>query len=603
MEMLQFLPMKTGAGVVGFVGFERRQSRSWPEGTRSTLRAFVDGLTGVMELALVEGILREGQARYRLLADENPSGIIELDTDGVCRYANPAYARMVGREPEDLIGQSELSTIHPLDRDATRERLQTILSLGRAVTAEVRMMHADGHSVWAEVNGIRINDIHGNAAGILKTAVDISARRAAQDLLEQSERRFRGLVQHASDIFTVLEADGGWRYSSPAGTHRLGWVEGSEPPGGILTLVHPDDAALAASAFGEVVAGVRGPDEPVSFRVRAADGEYRVFETSGQNLLDDPAVRGILLISRDVTEREQVQNEIAAARDAALAALRARNEFIAVVSHELRTPMHAVLGLSELLSTSVLDPEQRQFVESIRRSVQSLSAVVDDILDYSRAEAGRLELRNTDFNLASVIGDVVTLLSPDAADKGLLLTSTIASTVPFLMHGDPDRIRQLLTNLVANAVKFTDHGSVTVTADVVERRDQHLVVRLVVRDTGVGIARDAAERLFEPFSQGEAAMRRRYGGTGLGLAICRQLVGLMNGTLTVESEPGAGSEFIATVVLRSADRPRMSVRVTVPSAPVASMRQRRVLVVEDNEVNQLLAERQLAELNLESSVV
>jgi CheY-like chemotaxis protein/HPt (histidine-containing phosphotransfer) domain-containing protein len=256
-----------------------------------------------------------------------------------------------------------------------------------------------------------------------------------------------------------------------------------------------------------------------------------------------------------------------------------------------------------LLASSQLNDEQRLYVDSIRRSVQSLGNVVEDILDYTRADAGRLVLHPQPFALRSVLADVVTLFTPAASEKHLALAFTIDDGVPPTLMGDPDRIRQLITNLVGNAVKFTDAGSVTIAVGVVSSSETEVVVRIAVRDTGIGIAAERVDRLFEPFEQGEGATWRRHGGTGLGLAICRQLVELMGGEISVESTIGFGSEFTATVRLTAVAPERMTVRVSVPRRTTIARRRPRVLVVEDNEVNQLLVDRQLTTLEYEAVVV
>lgn len=564
--------------------------------TSATLREVTDRVRAIDEL-------RRSESRLRLIAEENPMGLIETALDGECVYVNAAMARMLGRAAEDLVGGRVVDWVSP-EANVQVAELAAGATRGEAPEPiEVRSVRPDGSVVWAVVRCVALRDAAGELNGLLSSAEDITERKAAEEALRLSEERFRSLVQNASDIITVLNADGSWRYSSPAGTALLGWPEGYDPPGGIFTLVHPDDVEVAARTFAEVLAGARGPNEPIVFRVQNAHGEYISLETKGQNLIDDPAVNGLLLISRDVSERLRVQEQLAAARDAALAALQAKREFIAVVSHELRTPMHAVLGLSELLASSGLDGEQRLYVESIQRSVHSLSTVVDDILDYTRAESGKLDLHYRNFNLASIVDDVVMLMSPTVAEKGLVLDAQVDDDLPPLLSGDPDRIRQLLTNLVSNAVKYTDTGSIRVHVTASARRDDLLSVRIAVIDTGIGIASESINRLFEPFEQAEGATWRRYGGTGLGLAICRQLVTLMDGTLTVDSTLGEGSEFVATFNVRVVEPPRMTVKVTLPRRALAVPLRPQILVVEDNEVNQLLVDRQLTTLQYEPTVV
>lgn len=547
--------------------------------------------------------LRAREQQLRVIADDNPVGIVETDPDGICEYVNPTMARMVGRPASALLGSSVAEWVASDVWQRIDELGDKVIAGNDARAIEIHSVREDGTALWAVVRCVALRNGEGELTGLLATAEDITQRKLTEEALQLSEERFRAIVQNATDIITILDADGTWRYSSPGGSRMLGWPGGYDPEGGVFSLIHPDDVEAAARTFAEVCAGSRSATESVVLRVRHADGHYIALETTGQNLIDDPAVNGVLLVSRDVTERIRNEGALAAARDAALAALQAKREFIAVVSHELRTPMHAVLGLSELLSSSALDDEQRLYVESIQRSVQSLSHVVNDILDYTRAEAGRLDLHVEPFSIRSVVSDVVTLLTPAAQDKGIVLAALVADEVPGSLSGDADRIRQILMNLVGNAVKYTDAGTVHIDIVVQDRTEEAVGLRIAVRDTGIGIAADQRGRLFEPFEQGEGATWRRHGGAGLGLAICRQLVQLMGGDLTMESTVGFGSEFVAELRLGVVEPARMTVRVSAPR-PMTSARTRpRVLVVEDNEVNQLLVDRQLAVLEYERVIV
>ena len=308
--------------------------------------------------------------------------------------------------------------------------------------------------------------------------------------------------------------------------------------------------------------------------------------------------------SREVAEANlslKLANEDArVARDAANAANAAKSIFLANMSHEIRTPLNAILGLAHLMQRDNLTDEQQEQLETIDASGRHLLAVINDVLDLAKIEAGHLQLDVTDFHLAAIFGNLQSMLGAAARAKGLSL-STDADDVPQWLRGDAVRLRQALLNLVSNAVKFTEQGSVTVRSSVLENDGDELLVRFEVRDTGVGIATDEAARLFEPFTQAESSASRRYGGTGLGLAITRRLAHMMGGEAGLESSLGSGSMFWFTARLQRGKGMVEQPAIAVPNAD-SILRRRyagaRLLLAEDNPVNRAVALQMLRRVGL-----
>lgn len=292
----------------------------------------------------------------------------------------------------------------------------------------------------------------------------------------------------------------------------------------------------------------------------------------------------VVMSHEDVTELKQVEQALEVAKREAEAANEAKTRFLANTSHELRTPLTAVLGLSRLLSRSPLEPAQRQHVERIEMAGKALLAIINDILDLSKIEAGKLELESQPFSIASLMAEIEAIFVDAAVSKGLTLEIAVDERVPETLRGDGIRLQQVLMNLVGNALKFTEHGGVVLEVRVIDARPDGAHLRFSIRDTGIGLTEVQVSGLFEPFVQADSSMARRFGGTGLGLAICRRLVEAMGSTLSVESCPGGGSSFFFTLSLPVADDSIEEHRATVPTRLEGC----RVLVVEDNTVNREL---------------
>ncbi|MBI4517748.1 MAG: PAS domain S-box protein [Deltaproteobacteria bacterium] len=547
--------------------------------------------------------------RYFRSLIENASDLISvLDSDGTGRYHSPSHARVLGYNPDDFVGGSAFPLVHPDDLPHIMALFTRVVqTLSAAEPWEFRIQHQDGS--WRILEGISRNLLDDPAvAGIVINARDVTERKQAEEALRRSEAHFRSLIDNALDLVSILGADGTFRYASPSNERVLGHKPEDLVGRNAFDFVHPDDTESVMKVFTTALR-CPGVAPPVEFRFRHKDGSWRFVEAIGNNLLDEPGVAGVVINSRDITERKQAEAEVQRAMTAAEAANRAKSEFVANMSHEIRTPMNGIIGMTELALQTTLTVEQREYLQMVAASGDALMTVINDVLDFSKMEAGKLDLDAVDFDLRDTVGDAIRPLALRAHLKGLELAYEIQPDVPEVLVADPHRLRQILTNLVGNAIKFTERGEIVVevgrqqlTVDGAESSVSSLPapieLHVAVRDTGIGISAEKRQAIFRAFEQADSSTTRRYGGTGLGLTISRRLVEMMGGRIWVESEVGRSSTFHFTV--------RCAVSTQPPARQLllpADLQDLLVLVVDDNSTNRRILNEMLTHWQMRPTTV
>ena len=584
--------------------------------------------TDVTARARAEEALRTSEERFRLLFESMSVGVVLLDHAATIVLANPAARALLGHRDASahpLEGLSFFDSVSAAVREdgTPLTRAEGPPARALATGEPVRdvafgVPRPDGGHTWLLASAYPLRDGAGAVTGALATFTDITQRKEAEEALRQSEQRVRTLIEAAPIGIFVLDELGRFETVNDAFCALTGYTRDELTGREAFDLAPPEQREEHWSTYRAQVA--RGERDHGEFEGVAKDGARGTgLSTSVQITGPDGRPRHLSFVI-DITERKRAEEQVREANAELERASRLKSEFLATMSHEIRTPLNGVLGLADLLLATPLDAQQREYATALRSAGDTLLALVNDVLDLSKIEAGHLELESQPFDPRQLVGDVVETLLAPAEAKGLVVASRVEPEVPALLRGDPVRLRQVLTNLVANAVKFTERGDVTVWGRLVEWANGAATVEMAVSDTGIGIPPEALPHLFDAFTQADATTTRHYGGTGLGLAIAKRLVEAMGGQIRVDSAVGQGSTFWVTVRLpvEAVGAPARATSEVTPAraGPLATGRDddaatigqpgaaaRRVLVAEDNPVNQLVARGLLEGLGYTVEVV
>ncbi len=553
------------------------------------------------------------------ILDSMGDGLLVSDQAGRYIFFNPAAERILGSGPVDIpytewparYGIFQLDTVTPFPAD----RLPTPRALRGEASNQVEVFVRNTNvpkGVYLSATGRPLLDESGVIRGAVVVLRDITEAKKAEEELRSSRERFALAVQGSKDGLWDWEMAKREIYFSPAWKKMLGFEdhEAANRFDEWRDRLHPDDRERAVETLRQYFEGNDANYEQ-EYRLRHKDGSYRWILTRGVALRDDQGRPYRMAGSHtDITERKRAEEELRRAKDTAEAADRAKGEFLANVSHEIRTPLNGILGMTELALETELTAEQRDYLGMVRTASRALLDVINDLLDFAKIDAGRLEIDPQQFALRQSLDDALRPLTFRARGKGLDFTWRVEAHVPDQLVGDWPRVRQILINLAGNALKFTERGGVAVTVGMqdAERRmqnerqpgDESLILHSAfcnlhfdVSDTGIGIPAGKLPQVFEPFVQADGSTTRKYGGTGLGLSISNKLATLMNGRLEAVSSPGAGSTFTLTVPLGLAPDGAPVHDAGRRSVEPPACRPLHLLVAEDNPVNQKLVLRLL----------
>ncbi|HZB94456.1 MAG TPA: PAS domain S-box protein, partial [Herpetosiphonaceae bacterium] len=515
-----------------------------------------------------EAALQASEARFRSAFDDAPIGMALVALDGHFLRGNPALCAFLGYTEPELRARDWQGLTHPDDLAMSQTASEQVLTGGKAsVQIEMRYIHKHGHVVWALLSISLVRDGQGHPVHFIAQIQDITERKQAEVALEQERQQLRQIVAVAPVAMAMFDRAG--RYLA----HSERWLalhglEGQSIIGRNGFDVFQDlpdrwKGMFARAGQGETIV----QPEDVWHR---ADGSVLYLRWAATPwYLPNHELGGVVVAFDPI-------NELVEAREAAREASRLKSEFLATMSHEIRTPMNGVIGMTELLLQTPLTEEQQEFASIVRDSAAGLLTIINDILDFSRIEAGKLQLDLHDFEPRVLVESAAEAVLSQAREKRLVLQTFVAPELPPLLRGDYDRLRQVLLNLVGNAVKFTERGEVTLRATLEGATAEQVTVRFTVSDTGIGMSEQVRRKLFDPFTQADGSMTRKYGGTGLGLAISKRLVELMGGTIGVTSVEDQGSTFWFTVPCARSSAELLA------APPPNDLRGHQVLVIDSN---------------------
>jgi PAS domain S-box-containing protein len=580
--MAQLESMVIGEGLpVG--DFQLRAIDGRPLSVQST-GVRVDTATGPANLEIffditarqaVEAALRRSEAMLSHLFATSPE-CITLTEMATGRYAmvNAAFCRLSGYSSDEVVGRSVME-LGLWQDTASRERLLELVERDGSV------VDFPAHFVIKSGAVVSLLLAAGRFAMDNREYLVLNARDVTDS--ERTRLQHTAILERAS-IGIAFTRDSLFMQANPYFERMFGWGPGELlGRSGSVVWASEEDHREIGKIAGPLLAA--GKPFEIERRMRRLDNTQFWCRLLAQAVdRTEPSRGGTIWIAEDVTERRRLDEALAAARDAAEAASRAKSAFLANTSHEIRTPLNGLLGLTRLAMQEELpDTRRQQYLAQILDSAESLSGIMSDILDVSKIEAGKLALEDRPFNLRETLQAVHHAYHALAEVKGLTLRLSIGESLPDTVRGDPVRVRQILSNFITNALKFTERGHVQIEA----REAADGALRLSVSDTGPGIPEDMQPRLFTPFSQGDSSTTRRFGGTGLGLSICRELAQLMGGTVGVESKVGQGSTFWAELPLPHTAP--ANIAASTEAADIERLKGTRVLMAEDNPVNMMIA--------------
>lgn len=546
----------------------------------------------ITERKEIEEKVKLSELRYRSIFDNSQALICTHNLDGTVLDVNNASLQTLGYSREELSG-SPLSVILPEEKRAAfeSEYLTEMRQKGKA-EGIMTALSKDGKKVYLLYQNYLVNDPVEDAY-VIGFSQNITTRIEAQQALKKNEEKYQRIIANMNLGLIEIDEQSNIVYANHSFCEMCGYdpdeLIGKHGPSLFLKGDSYDVASEVAARR------KRGESNAYEMKVKNKRGELKWWLISGAPVFDESGkFKGSIGIHFDITLQKELEEELRKAKSDAEHSAHIKELFLANMSHEIRTPMNAVLGITRLLAKTQVSPEQEFYLSTIQHAANNLLVIINDLLDFSKVEAGKISLEHIGFNLASIVENVMQVLQYKAEEKGLLLSARMAAGIAPVLMGDPYRINQVLINLISNAIKFTESGSVKISCSVASATGHTQEIRFRVEDTGIGISEDFLHHLFDKFTQEDESVTRKFGGTGLGMSISKQLIEFMGGEISAESIKNKGTTVFFTITFaKGSEKDLPDTRSTAVDTQV--LKDKRILVVEDNEINRLVAYTVLAQ--------
>ena len=608
--------MDSGEPVIDLEELEQRPDGppTWHLTTKMPLRDPEGNIIGtfgvsrdITQRKQIESQLHEISERFAIAAESAGIGVWEHDVVGNSLTWDDGMYRLYGvlRGGGTEAHALWAGGLHPQDRERCEAEFAAALRGANEFNSEFRIIRPDGETRYLKAASRTLRALDGSALTITGANFDVTERRRAELELLRTSSLLRTVLDSASEV-SIIAVDPSLtiKVFNAGAERQLGYAAEEMIDHATLSLIHdPDELRVSgeelSAQLGHVVEGLAVLVEPSMLQrprewthVRKDGGRVTVslvvtaMRTAAGELL------GYVGVAHDVTRQKHYEASLRRAMGKAEQASGAKSLFLANMSHEIRTPMNAVIGLSYLLGQTSLNEEQSAFLAKIKLASKSLLAVITDVLDLSKIEAGELIVECAAFSLGELLNEVSEVMAVPANAKGISFKVDASGDLPLALQGDATRLKQILTNLLSNAIKFTDHGGVELRVRRIATTPTGVTLRFIVQDSGIGIEPEAQARLFAPFAQADASITRRYGGTGLGLSIVKRLTEHLGGQVDLRSKPGVGSEFSVMLEFALAEQGMLAVHQSTAAVPgVRPLHGVRILIVDDSEINLDVAKR------------
>jgi PAS domain S-box-containing protein len=575
----------------------------------------INMLVDITEIKLAHQAIDESETRFRSIADHTPMLVRMVDENGRTEFMNKAFLKFFNISENTFDNSIIQQTMHPEDLDALDE-YKKAFDKQESYSIEFRLLDQNrGEYRWFMSKGVPRHLNNGKFAGYIANAIDIQERKEAEKYILKSAEHIHFLTDTMPQKVWTASADGLVTYMNAPWIEYSGISVEEFKKLGWPSITHPDDLATCHEKWKHSV----NTGEPYEneHRFRRSDGEYRWHLTRctpqknefGKIILwvgtdtdidDKKRAEEELILANKIAEysllkRDKALRELMETKKKVEEIMRVKEQFLSNMSHEIRTPMNAIVGFTDLILKTHLSTDQKQYTDAIKTSGENLLVIINDILDFSKLEAGAITFESIEFKLSQVLATMTDLMLPKSTEKNIKLSVIVDKNIPDNLVGDPTRLNQILINLVGNAVKFTEKGEVKTTIDIVSSNEKEIELNFSITDTGIGIPSEKLTTIFEPFTQATSDTTRKYGGSGLGLSIVRQFVERQGGNIGVESAVGEGSTFSFRLKFGK------DIKIPVPETTLLHTFENEtplvqglnILLVEDNELNQILAAKVL----------